>query len=105
MAVAVETYFQDDRWPRIAAVAIGGATMLSVVLMFTFTLPPPGYALDPATGFPTADLFPGTLRLLTPFLNVTGGLSLALGAVFSAYVFMPKRRRAPLLAGPEPEGG
>jgi hypothetical protein len=41
---------------------------------------------------PVADLFPGTLRLLTPFLNVTGGLALALGALFSAYVFMPKRR-------------
>ena len=48
--------------------------------------------MDPATGVPTAELFPGSLRLLTPFLNVTGGLSLALGAVFSAYVFMPKRR-------------
>jgi hypothetical protein len=71
---------------------VGGATALSLFLMLTTTLPPPGYAVDPATGVPTAELFPGTLRLLTPFLNVTGGLSLALGAVFSAYVFMPKRR-------------
>jgi len=92
MAVAAETYFSDDRWPRMAALAVGGASVLSVGLMVTTTLPPPGYALDPATGVPTAELFPGSLRLLTPFLNVTGGLSLALGAVFSAYVFMPKRR-------------
>jgi hypothetical protein len=92
LAVAVETYFQNDRWPRIAALAVGGATVLSLGLMVTTTLPPPGYAVDPATGVPTADLFPGSLRLLTPFLNVTGGLSLALGAIFSAYVFMPKRR-------------
>jgi hypothetical protein len=90
--VAVETYFQNDRWPRIAALAVGGATALSLVLMLATTLPPPGYAVDPATGVPTAELFPGSLRLLTPFLNVTGGLSLALGAIFSAYVFMPKRR-------------
>jgi hypothetical protein len=48
--------------------------------------------VDPATNAPVADLFPGTLRLLTPFLNITGGLALAFGAVFSAYVFMPKRR-------------
>ena len=41
---------------------------------------------------PTAELFPGSLRLLTPWLNVTGGLSLLFGAIFSAYVFMPKRR-------------
>ena len=25
-------------------------------------------------------------------MNITGGLALVLGAVFSAYVFMPKRR-------------
>jgi hypothetical protein len=60
--------------------------------MLTTTLPAPGYAVDPVTGVPTADLLPGTLRLLTPFLNVTGGLSVVLGAVFSAYVFMPKKR-------------
>jgi hypothetical protein len=92
LAVAVETYFQNERWPRLAALAVVGATVLSMGLMLTTTLPPPGYAVDPATGVPTAELFPGSLRLLTPFLNVTGGLSLALGAIFSAYVFMPKRR-------------
>ncbi len=92
VAIAVETYFQNERWPRIAALAVAGATLLSVGLMVTTSLPAPGYAVDPATGVPTAELFPGSLRLLTPFLNVTGGLSLALGAIFSAYVFMPKRR-------------
>jgi hypothetical protein len=92
LAVAVETYFANERWPRIAALAVVGATALSLGLMLTTDLPAPGWAVDAATGVPTAELFPGTLRLLTPFLNVTGGLSLALGAVFSAYVFMPKRR-------------
>jgi len=91
-AVAIETYFQNDRWPRLAAGAVGGATILSLVLMLTVTLPAPGYALDPATGAPTGELLPGTIRLLTPFLNITGGLALVLGALFSAYVFMPKRR-------------
>jgi hypothetical protein len=92
LAVAVETYFQNERWPRLAALAIGGATLVSVGLMVTTELPPPGYAVDPVTGIPTAELFPGTLRLLTPFLNVSGGFSLAFGAIFSAYVFMPKKR-------------
>jgi hypothetical protein len=92
LAIAVETYFQSDRWPRIAALAVVGATFLSIGLMAATTLPPPGYALDEATGTPVATLFPGTLRLLTPFLNITGGLALALGAIFSAYTFMPKRR-------------
>src|SRR6476659_8233847 len=60
--------------------------------MATTTLAAPGYALDPATGAPTGELLPGTIRLLTPFLNITGGFALILGALFSAYVFMPKRR-------------
>jgi hypothetical protein len=91
LAVAIETYFQNDRWPTLAAAAVGGATILSGVLMATVSLAPPGYHVD-AAGIPTGELFPGTIRLLTPFLNVTGGLALAFGALFSAYVFMPKRR-------------
>ena len=39
-----------------------------------------------------ATLFPPQLRLLTPFMNITGAFALILGAVFSTYVFMPKRR-------------
>jgi len=104
LAVATETYFGNERWPRIAALAVGGATVLSLGLMLTTTLPAPGYAVDPATGVPTAELFPGSLRLLTPFLNVTGGLSLALGAIFSAYVFMPKRRVLAYSLDPEQKG-
>ncbi len=92
LAVAVETYFQNERWPRIAAIGIVGATILSAALMVTTTLPAPGYALAAATRQPVGDLFPGSLRLLTPFLNISGALSLTFGALFSAYVFMPKRR-------------
>jgi hypothetical protein len=92
LAVAVETYFQNWRWPWMAALAVAGATVLSIVIMVTTTLPTPGYAVDPATGAPTGELFPGTLRLLTPFMNVTGAFALILGALFSAYMFMPKRR-------------
>ena len=92
LAVAVETYFANDRWPMLAAAAVVGATLLSIVLMATTTLPAPGYAVDPATGAPVATLFPPQLRLLTPFLNITGAFALILGAIFSTYVFMPKRR-------------
>jgi hypothetical protein len=91
-AVAIETYFQNERWPRIAAIAVIGATMTSVALMATATVAGPGYALDPRTGAPVGDLFPPELRLLTPFMNITGTFALLLGALFSAYVFMPKRR-------------
>lgn len=92
LAVAVETYFGNDRWPLLAAGAVIGATVLSLVLMLTTSLAAPGYAFDPVTGAPVATLFPPELRLLTPFLNITGAFALILGAVFSTYVFMPKRR-------------
>jgi hypothetical protein len=92
IAIGIETYFQNDRWPYMAAVAVVGATILSIILMATTTLPPPGYQVDPATNVPVGDLFPGSLRLLTPFLNITGAFALVLGAIFSTYVFMPKNR-------------
>src|SRR4051794_29477246 len=95
LAIAVETYFANDRWPLLAAGAVVGATLLSVLLMLTVRLEAPGYALDPATHIPVASLFPGILRLLTPFLNITGAFALILGAIFSTYVFMPKRRVLP----------
>ena len=92
LAVSVETYFQNWRWPWLALLAVGGATLLSFVFMAVAVLPQPGYALDPGTGVPTAAILPPQLRLLTPFMNVTGAFALILGALFSAYVFMPKRR-------------
>jgi hypothetical protein len=104
VAVAVETYFQNDRWPTLSALAVIGATAVSAVLMVTTTLAAPGFALDPATHAPTGELFPGTIRLLTPFMNVTGGFSLAIGALFSAYVFMPKRRLLPYSLDPNQPG-
>lgn len=104
LAVAVETYFTNEHWPRIAAIAVVGATLLSIGLMVTTTLAAPGYALDPATGQPRATLFPGSLRLLTPFLNITGAFALVLGAVFSTYVFMPKRRVLPYSLDPNQPG-
>lgn len=104
LAVGFETYFQNERWPYLAAAAVIGASVVSLVLAVTATLAAPGYAVDPATGLPVATLFPPDLRLLTPFLNVTGAFSLFLGAVFSAYVFMPKRRILPYSLDPEQRG-
>jgi hypothetical protein len=72
--------------------------------MATTTIAPPGYAVDPATGMPVATLLPPQLRLLTPFMNVTGAFALILGAVFSTYVFMPKRRVLPYSLDPRQPG-
>jgi len=105
LAIFVETYFQNDTWPRFAAIAIVGVTILSLVLMvLTPPLAAPGYALDPATGQPVGGAMPGYLRLLTPVMNIPGALALLLGAVFSTYVFMPKRRVLPYSLDPNQPG-
>jgi hypothetical protein len=103
LAIGVETYFQNERWPMFMAIGVVGASLLALVLTITAPLAEP-YRLDPATGQPVADLFPGSLRLLTPFLNITGGFALAFGALFSAYVFMPKRRVLPYSLDPNQKG-
>jgi hypothetical protein len=91
IAIGVETYFQNERWPRIAALGVIAITLLGLVLVAVAPLPDGPIALD-SHGVPVLDPLPGLLRLLTPLMNVTGGLALVLGALFSAYVFMPKRR-------------
>jgi hypothetical protein len=94
LAVAVGwlSFRRDERWASVVAVAVIGGTIVAAVLMATVTLAAPGYIVDPRTHIPTGQLFPGYLRLLTPLFNVTGAFALSFGALFSAYVFMPKRR-------------
>ncbi|MEW5992518.1 MAG: hypothetical protein AB1736_14405 [Chloroflexota bacterium] len=92
LAIFGETYFQNERWARIAALGVIVGSIAGVAFATLAPLPAPGHVTDPATGQPTAALFPGYVRLLTPFMNVTGAFSLLFGALFSAYVFMPKRR-------------
>ena len=90
--VVVLSLRRSARWPALAAVAIVGGSAVSAVMVATVTLPAPGWVVDPVTHIPTGDLFPGYIRLLTPFFNITGAFALSLGAIYSAYVFMPKRR-------------
>jgi hypothetical protein len=60
----------------------------------------PGYFLDPATGVPTGEAFPSDLRVMTPPFNIAGAFALVFGAVYSAYIFMPKRRVLRIEGGP-----
>ena len=92
LAVAVETYFQNDRWPSIAAIGVVIASVGAALAAFSLPLVGGTFTLNPQTGIPTPDAAPGAERLISLVLNFSGGLALVLGAMFSAYVFMPKRR-------------
>ena len=89
--VAALTYLERHVWAQLVGVLLTVGSVVAAVVALTVPLPSPGYVLS-ETGIPVAGLFPGYLRLLTPYFNITGGFALALGAVFSTYVFMPKRR-------------
>ena len=89
--IVIETYRGTGRWARIAGALIIGGSLIAVPIVLTAQIPAPGYALD-ANGIPVGTLMPGSVRLLTPLFNITGGFALALGALYSTYVFMPKKR-------------
>jgi hypothetical protein len=92
VAIVVDTYRGGSAWPLLAAAALVVGTVVSAVMMALVSLPSPGWVVDPVTHIPTGDLFPGYLRLLTPFFNITGAFALVLGGVYSTYIFMPKVR-------------
>ena len=93
LAIGIETYFVNPRWTWFAGGAMIVVTVLSLALVILAPpLPAPGYSVDATTGQPTGEAMPGYIRLLTPLPNITGGGALLLGALFSAYMFMPKKR-------------
>jgi hypothetical protein len=92
LAIAVETYFSNERWPQIAALGLIVASVAAAYFAFALPLVGGTVSLDPRTAIPTGDAVPGPERMISLLLNIPGGLSLALGALFSAYIFMPKRR-------------
>ncbi|HEY7589920.1 MAG TPA: hypothetical protein VH723_02940 [Candidatus Limnocylindrales bacterium] len=91
LAIAIETYFQNERWPAIGAIAVGLVTLAEFAL--TATLPLRGVltGAEQTLGSIT-EVMPHASRVLALPLTITGALALVLGALFSLYVFMPKRR-------------
>lgn len=102
--VAWRCYLGDARWSRAAIALTAGLSVVALPLVAIAPLAAPGYSIDPATGAPIAVLLPPELRLLTPLLNVSGALALSIGALFSVYVFMPKRRLLPYSSDPLQRG-
>jgi hypothetical protein len=90
-AVALVTRFRR-RW--MAHLVAGILVVASVAVAWaTLTVPvaSPGYAVD-EIGIPVGTAMPADLRILTPPFNIVGAFALVFGAVYSAYIFMPKVR-------------
>jgi hypothetical protein len=82
----------------MGVLVIGSLGVANLVL--TAPLQAPGFALDPSTHVPVGSAFPGYVRVLTGPFNIAGALSLIFGAIYSAYIFMPKNRVMRVEGGP-----
>jgi hypothetical protein len=77
---------------HVAFAILVAGSLAAALAVVSAPLAPPGYALNPMTHAPTGAAFPGYVRVLTPAFNVAGALCLVFGALFSAYIYMPKRK-------------
>ncbi len=99
IALALMTRVRRRLVAPTAAVILGLASVVVAVLTLTAPVAAPGFHLD-ATGVPTGDAFPADLRVMTPPFNIAGAFALVFGAVYSAYIFMPKVRVLRITGGP-----
>ncbi|HEX6139423.1 MAG TPA: hypothetical protein VF013_03040 [Candidatus Limnocylindria bacterium] len=90
--IAAATRFRRQLAAPVTAAVLVVASVVVAVLVFSVPVDAPGFHLDPATGVPTGEAFPPELRIMTPPFNIAGAFALVFGAVYSAYIFMPKRR-------------
>jgi hypothetical protein len=92
IAIGFATARHRRRAADVLMVVLVSASVLAAVLVATARLAPPGYALDPLTRVPVGGAMPGYLRVMTGPFNIAGGFCLIFGAIFSIYVYMPKRK-------------
>jgi hypothetical protein len=89
-AIASATAFRREIQGHVAMAFLAAGTLVVAVLVLTARLS--GVYLDPSTHVPVATGFPGYLRVSSVPFNAGGGLALIFGALYSAYIYMPKRR-------------
>lgn len=95
VAIIVATAVRRPAAAHVAAAVLVIGSVLGAYVVLTAVLPAPGFATDPRTHVPVGSAFPGYVRVITPPDNIAGALTLVFGALYSAYVYMPKKRVLP----------
>lgn len=95
VAITVATAVRRPAAAHIAAAVLVIGSLLGAYVVITAQLAAPGWAVDPHTHVPVGSAFPGYVRVITPPDNIAGALVLVFGALYSAYVYMPKKRVLP----------
>jgi hypothetical protein len=96
-AVATATALRRELQANVAMAFLVAGTLVVAGLVLTAHLS--GGYVDPATHVPVAAAFPGYLRVSSVPFNAGGGLALVFGALYSAYIYMPKKRMVPSRLG------
>ncbi len=99
IAIIAATALRRPLAAHIAMTVLVVGSIAVAYMTISAPLPAPGWAVDPATHVPVGSGFPGYLRVLTGPFNIAGALCLVFGAMYSAYVYMPKRRVVPARLG------
>ena len=89
-SVAVTTAIRREMQGHVAMAFLVVGTLIVAALVFTARLSGP--YVDPTTHVPVAAALPGYLRVSSVPFNAGGGLALIFGALYSAYIYMPKKR-------------
>ncbi len=93
VSISVATAVRRELQAHVAMGFLAAGTLIVAVLVLTARLS--GSYVDPATHVPIAAAFPGYLRVSSVPFNAGGGLALVFGALYSAYIYMPKKRVLP----------
>jgi len=90
--VAITTW-RWRAWSAHAAMAVLAIGSVAVAyLVLSAHIAAPGWAVDATTGVPVGTQIPGEVRVLAAPFNIAGAMALVAGAIFSAYVYMPKHK-------------
>jgi hypothetical protein len=104
VAVALVTRFARPWNGHLTAAILVVASIGVTLATLTVDVAAPGYSVD-SIGIPVGSAMPADLRIMTPPFNIVGAFALVFGAVYSAYIFMPKTRvmrvttDAPIIGG------
>ncbi|HYV22580.1 MAG TPA: hypothetical protein VEN31_07990, partial [Candidatus Bathyarchaeia archaeon] len=91
VAIAMATWRVRSLVAPITLTILVVGSVIAAALVLRASLDAP-YALDATTGVPVGSAIPGNIRILAGPFNIIGAFALVVGAIFSAYVFMPKHR-------------
>jgi hypothetical protein len=91
LAVIAATAWRRELAAHVALAVLAAASLVVAALVATASVATQGF-VDPVTHDPVGTAMPGHLRILAGPFNVAGAFCLVFGAVYSAYVYMPKRK-------------